>query len=153
MYKSRFKFGESGPIIVTALFALVLTIGLAINWFKTGRDLRALTFVGPLLIFVTVCLWKKILTEMNHIEITELTIQVKNPFTKRVNLIKKENLKGFKDIFRNGYTILLVDEQENIVAKISDYYYHDFEVLRENLGLDYIGRIPTFWDRIIKIKD
>lgn len=135
MYKSKFKFlGEAGPILVTGLFTGVLAIALLIRFVKTGQDLRALIFVGPLLIFVLIFLWKKILTEMNQIEITELIIQVKNPF-------------------RNGYTILLIDNNDKIVAKINDYYYQDFKLLRHNLGLNYLGRVPTFIDRIIKIEN
>jgi hypothetical protein len=153
MYKSRFKYlGQTGFILTLGLLILILDGGLLINYIQTGQDERALIFAGPLLLFVTVFIWLKILTEMNQVTVTDSHIEIKNPFTKRTNRIDKQTTKGIKDIFKNGYTILIVDNSDKVVGKLHDYYYHDFKELRDNLGLDYLERIPTFWDKIIKIE-
>jgi hypothetical protein len=153
MYKSKFKFfGQTGFILTLGLLILILIIGLLINFIKTGQDKKAMIFVGPLLLFVLTFVWVKILTEMNQLEITESAIQIKNLLTKRTKRIEKQKIKGFKDTFKNGYTILIVDHSDKVVAKIHDYYYKDFKGLIDNLGLKYIERVPTFWDKIIKIE-
>lgn len=153
MYRSRFKyFGQTGFILILGLLILILDVGLLINFVETGQDGRALIFAGPLLLLVTVFIWIKILTEMNQVMVTNSHIEIKNPFTQRTKKIEKQKTKGFKDIFKNGYTILIIDDSGKVIGKLHDYYYSDFKGLRDNLGLEYIERVPTFWDKIIKVE-
>lgn len=153
MYKSKFKFiGQTGFILILGLVFISVPIGLLINFIKTGLDKKVLIFVGPPVLLGLSFVWHKILTEMNELEITESTIQIKNLFTKRTKKIDKKKLKGFKDTFNNGYTILIIDRSDKTIARIHDYYYKDFKELIDNLGLDYIERVPTFWEKIIKIE-
>ena len=153
MYQSRFNFfGQPSLILTVGLFIPVLDIGLLINFVQRGQDKRALIFVGPLLIFVTIWIWRELLTEMNQVTVTDSYIEIKNPFTKRTKRIDKQNIKGVKDIFRNGYTILIIDNSDKVLGKIHDYYYRDFKDLCNNLGLKYLERIPTFLDKFIKIE-
>ena len=153
MYRSRFKyFGQTGFILLMGLLILILDVGLLINFTQTGQDGRALILVGPLLLIVTILIWIKILTEMNQVTVTKSHIEIKNPFTRRTKKIAKQKTKGFKDIFKNGYTILIIDDSDKVIGKLHDYYYSDFKELRDNLGLNYIERIPTFWDKIIKVE-
>ena len=130
----------------------IADIGLLINFIQTGQDKRALIFAGPFLIFVTGYVWRKILIEMNQVTVTDSSIELRNPFTRRTKKIDKQNVKGVKDIFRNGYTILIIDNSDKVISKIHDYYYMDFKDLCNNLGLKYLEHIPTFWDKIIKIE-
>jgi hypothetical protein len=132
------------------LFILFLTFGFFIKFGATGQVISIIS-IGAWLLFMTFLLWRKILTEMNQIEITESLIEIKNPFTKRKKRIEKQKIKGFKDIFRNGYTILIICDDNKVIAKIHDYYYKDFQVLIDNLGLQYLERMPTFFDKIFKI--
>lgn len=87
---------------------------------------------------------------MNQIEISESTIEIRNPFTKRTKKIEKLKIKGFKDAFKNGYTVLIIDDSDKVIAKIHDYYYKDFQGLINNLGLKYLERVPTIFDKVFK---
>jgi hypothetical protein len=133
------------------LLISILDVGLLIKFIQTEQDGRALIFVGPLLLLVTIFIWTKILTEMNQVTVTNSHIEIKNPFTQRTKRIEKQKIKGFKDIFKNGYTVLIIDNSDKVIGKLHDYYYSDFKGLRDNLGLEYIERVPTFWDKIIKV--
>ena len=111
-----------------------------------------LVYGSPFILFVVIFIWRKILIEINAIEIADNSITLTNLLTRRTRKIQKSELKGFKDTFRYGYTILLVDQSDKVTARIHEHYYKDFKALIDNLGLQYVGRIPTFWDKIIKIK-
>jgi len=116
------------------------------------REKWFLVYGSPFILFVVIFIWRKILIEINEIEITDKTITLRNLLTRRTREIQKSDLKGYKDTFRNGYTILLVDQSDKVTAKIHEHYYKDFKGLINNLGLLYAGRIPTFWDKIIKVE-
>lgn len=115
------------------------------------REKWFLIYGSPFILFVVIFIWRKILIEINEIEISDRVITLRNPLTRRKHEIQKNQLKGYKDTFRNGYTIFLVDQSENVIAKIQEHYYKDFKGLTDNLELKYIGRVPTFWDKIIKV--
>lgn len=150
LYKSSFRIlGWTGYIFVMGLFIIFLMIGFFIK-FGTNAQLIPIISVGLLLLFMTLLVWRKILTEMNQIEITESTIEIKNPITKRTRRIEKQKVKGFKDIFKNGYTILIISHNDKVIAKIHDYYYKDFQGLINNLGIKYLERVPTTLDKIFK---
>ena len=90
MYKSRFKyFGQTGFIITIGLLILILDVGLLIKYIISGQDVRALIYVGPMLVLITLFLWSKILTEMNQVTVTDSIIEIKNPFTQRTRTIEK----------------------------------------------------------------
>jgi hypothetical protein len=112
-----------------------------------------LVYGSPFILFVVVFIWRKILIEINQIEIADDSVTLTNLLTRRTREIQKSELKGFKDTFRYGYTILLVDQSDKVTAKIHEHYYKDFKGLIDNLGLQYIGRVPTFWDKVFKIKE
>jgi hypothetical protein len=131
---------------------VILDVGVLINFIQTGQDRRALIFAGPLFLFMTIFIWIKILTEMNQVTVTNSHIEIKNPFTQRTKKIEKQKTKGFKEIFKNCYTILIIDDSDKVAGKLHHYYYSDFKGLRDNLGLEYIERIPTFWDKIFKVE-
>lgn len=114
------------------------------------RERWFLIYGSPFILFVVIFIWRKILIEINEIEIFNSEVTVRNLLTRRTHKIKTSQLKGYKDTFKNGYTILLVDLSDNVIAKIQEHYYKDFKGLIDNLGLVYIGRVPTFWDKIIK---
>lgn len=116
------------------------------------REKWFLIYGSPFILFVVFFIWRKILIEINEVQIISTAITLKNILTRRTREIHKEQLKGYKDTFRNGYTILLVDQSDNVIAKIQEHYYQDFKGLIDNLGLKYIGRVPTFWDKIIKVE-
>jgi hypothetical protein len=146
VYKSNFRYlGWTGYIFLMGLFIVFLTIGFFIKFGTIGQVIPTIS-IGTLLLLMTILIWRKILTEMNHIEITESTIKIKNLFTKRTKRIEKQKTKGFKDIFKNGY----IDDSNKVVAKIHDYYYKDFQGLIDNLGLKHLERIPTTLDKIFK---
>lgn len=60
------------------------------------------------------------------------------------------NLKGFKDQFSNGYTLLLIDNSGKVLAKLKDPYFEDLKSIKDNLGLKYLGKTSTFWDKIFR---
>jgi hypothetical protein len=126
-----------------------LAIGFIIKFAASGQVISILS-IGAWLLLMTILVWRKILTEMNQIEINEFIIEIKNPFTMRTKRIEKQKIKGFKDIFRNGYTILIIGDDNKVIAKIHDYYYKDFQGLIDNLGLQYLGRMPTLFDKIFR---
>jgi hypothetical protein len=111
-----------------------------------------LVYGSPFILFVVIFIWRKVLIEINEIEIADKTITLKNLLTRRTRVIQRSELKGYRDTFRNGYTILLVDQSDRVTAKIHEHYYKDFKRLIDNLGLLYVGRVPTFWDKIIKVE-
>ena len=115
------------------------------------RERWFLIYGSPFILFVVIFIWRKILIEINEIEIFNTEVTLRNLLTRRTHEIKRSQLKGYKDTFKNGYTILLVDQSDNVIAKIQEHYYKDFKGLIDNLGLEYIGRVPTFWDKIIKV--
>ena len=115
------------------------------------REKWFLVYGSPFILFVVIFIWRKILIEINEIEISDNSITLRNLLTRRTREIQRSNLKGYKDTFRNGYTILLVDQSDKVTAKIHEHYYKDFKGLINNLGLHYTGRVPTFWDKIIKV--
>jgi hypothetical protein len=152
MYRSRFKyFGQTGYTIFIGLLVISFIVGLLINF--SGMEKKERLFMlygGPFLLFTSVFILNKILTEINEVEITGTTIRTRNLVTKKQKEIEKKNIKGFKDTFRGGYRILLIDKEDKVVLKISEHYYKDFKVLIDNLGLTYLERERTFWDKIIK---
>ncbi len=153
MYKSNFRIlGWTGYIFVIGLFIVFLIVGFFIK-FSTKGQLTPIIAVGTLLLSMTFFVWRKILTEMNQIVITESTIEIKNPITKRAKRIEKQKIKGFKDIFKNGYTILIIDDNDKVIVKIHDYYYKDFQGLINNLGIKYLERVPTTLDKLFKIEE
>ena len=105
----------------------------------------------PSLAFLIIFLGHKVFFEINNVTIDDSKIEIQNLISRRTRELKKNELKGFKDKFSNGYSILLIDNSDKVIAKMSDLYYKDFKSLRNNLGLKYLGRVSTFWDKIIKI--
>jgi hypothetical protein len=153
MYKSKFTyFGQTGLILLVGPALTVSTLLFLVNYLRLESFRLIVLFVGLFFLLVLVWIWNKILTEMNQVTITDSSIEIKNPFTRRTKKIEKQRTKGFKDIFKNGYTILLIDNNDKVIAKLHDYYYRDFKGLRDNLGIKYLDRVPTFWDKIIKIE-
>jgi len=153
MYKSRFTyFGQTGLILLVGPTLTVLTLLFLVNYLRPESFGQIVLIVGLFFVLVLVWIWNKILTEMNQVTITDSSIEIKNPFTKRTKKIEKQMTKGFKDTFKNGYTILLIDNDDKVIAKLHDYYYRDFKDLRDKLGIKYLERVPTFWDKIIKIE-
>lgn len=153
MYKSKFKlFGQTGFIVALGLFMLVLAVGLLIKAITTGQEVRTVILVGVVISLGLLFIWNKILTEIDQITITDSSIEIVNVFTKRKRKINRQDIKGFKDSFKNGYTILIVDHNERVLAKIHDYYYQEFIELKENLGIKYLERVPTFWNKLIKVE-
>ena len=116
------------------------------------REKWFLIYGSPFILFVIIFIWRTILIEINEIEITDTIITLRNLLTRKTREVKKSELKGYKDTFKYGYTILLVDQSDNVTAKIHEHYYKDFKGLIDSLGLQYIGRVPTFLDKIIKVE-
>lgn len=154
MYKSRFNyFGQVGLIFTLGLCVLAALIRVVFGLNEIpNREKFFFIYGSPFMLFVVVFIWRKILVEINEIELTDSKVVFKNLLTRRTLEFKKSGLKGYKDSFRNGYIILLVDQSDKVIAKIHEHYYKDFKGLIDNLGLNYIGRIPTFWDKIFKIE-
>ncbi len=154
MYKSKFTyFGQTGLNLILGVCALVaiLTIIFRINEIPVKEKLF-LVYGSPFILFVVVFLWRKILVEVNSVDLTESEIILTNILTRRTKVLAKECLTGYRDTFRHGYTILLIDKNDKVAAKIHEHYYRQFPVLIENLGLIYLGRVPDFWDKLFRKK-
>lgn len=154
MYKSRFTyFGQVGSIFIMGLCVLVSLGRLLFGLNEIpDREKGFLIFVFPLIIFIVTFLCRKILIEIKEIEINATGIIFKNILTRRIREIQKDQIKGYKDTYRNGYTILLVGHSDDVIMKIQEHYYVNFKELIDHMELTYIGRVPTFWERTIKAK-
>jgi hypothetical protein len=154
VYKSRFTyFGQVGLTFTLGLCVLAALIGVFFGFNEIpDKDRWFLIYGSPFILFVVIFVWRKILVEINEIEIADTRIIFKNVLTGRRFELRKSKLKGYKDSFRNGYKILLVDQSGNVVGKVHEHYYKDFKGLIDNLGLNYIGRIPNFWDKFFKVE-
>ncbi|MGV9012884.1 MAG: hypothetical protein ACOH13_09855 [Flavobacteriales bacterium] len=132
---------------------IAMTLWTTIGYEQLDReDKRFMILAWPSLAFLIIFLGQKVLFEMNQISIDAERVEIRNFITRRVKEINKKDLKGFKDKFSNGYTLLLINQSDKVVAKLNDYYYKDFIAIRENLRLTYLGKVPTFWDRILKVE-
>jgi hypothetical protein len=151
-FKSRFTFfGQTGLTLLIGISALAGITRTVIGFNDIPyEDKLFFIFGGPFILIVTFFVWRKILVEINQIEITDNRIIIKNILTRKCNEINRENIKGFKDHYRNGHTILLIDHSNKVVCKIHEHYYKNFSGLINRLELNYIGRIPTFLDKIFK---
>lgn len=154
VYKSRFTyFGQVGLTFVLGLCVLAALGRAAFGLSEiSDRERWFLIYGIPFILFVVIFIWRKILIEINEIEIADKTITLRNLLTRRTREIQKSELRGYKDTFRYGYTILLVDQSNKVAAKIHEHYYKDFKGLISNLGLRYAGRVPSFWDKITKME-
>jgi len=112
-----------------------------------GKDRWLLIYWSPFILIVVIFVWRKIILEINRIEISDTGIIFTNLLTRRKLELKKSEVIGFKDTFQYGYKILLIDQSGKVIAKIHEDYYKDFKGLVDNLGVGYMGRIPTIWDR------
>jgi type III secretory pathway component EscR len=152
MYKSRFRYiGHTGFILFAGFFIVLLTAGFAMQYHPSRQEIIPFISIGSLLLVLTIFVWRKIFVEMNQITITGSTIELTNLFTRRAKKIEKTRAKGYKDILKKGYTVLIIDENDQVWAKIHDYYYLDFKALVDNLGLKHLERIPTFMDKFVKV--
>ena len=136
--------------IICIVFVLATTIGY--EQLK-HRDKLFMLFGWPFLGVVILRLGYTILFEFNQVSIYQDKITIKNLVSKQTKEIAISGLKGFKDKFSNGYTILLIDSSDKVVARISDLYYKDFISFRNMLELKYLGRVNTFWSRIIRVAE
>lgn len=139
--------------MVLGLFALVILVTL---WTTIGYDSleqREKLFMRlgwSSLGFLILFLGYRVFFEINKITIDDTKIDIQNLFSRQTKEIKKKDLKGYKDKFSNGYSLLLVDNTDKVVATVSDPYYKDFKSLKDNLGLTCLGRIPTSWGQDYK---
>ena len=154
MYKSKFRiFGQTSLVILLFVCVIAMTLWTTIGYESLEQREKLFMRLGwPCLGFLIPFLGHRVFFEINQITIDDIKIEIQNLFLRRTKELKKKDLKGYKDKFSNGYSLLLVDNSGKIVAKISDPYYKDFKTLRDNLGLTYLGRVSTFWDKIIKIE-
>jgi hypothetical protein len=154
MYKSKFRiFGQTSLVIGLFGLVILMTFWTTIGYDSLEQREKLFMRLGwPSLGFLILFLGYRVFFEINEITIDDSKIKIQNLISRRTREINKKDLKGFKDKFSNGYSLILVDNMDKVVAKLSDPYYKDFKSLRDNLGLTYLGRIPTLWDKIIKIE-
>lgn len=153
-YKSKFKIvGKTGLIITIWLFNISFLLYTTICYNSLGsEDKLFMRLAWPCSGFLILFLGRMILFELNLISITENNIILKNILSRRTIELDKSKLIGYKDTFSWGYKILLIDSSNKVVAKLHEYCYTDFISMRTNLGLDYLGRIPTFLDKFISVE-
>jgi hypothetical protein len=153
MYKSKFKYiGQVTLIPILGILSPFLLYVLVVDIISSNENQYAMIFVCALLLFTTLVLWLKTFKEINKIEITDSIITIRNILSRKTIELKKQELKGYKDTFSDGYMILLIDKNNKTVGKIKNYYYQDFKALIKNLDIKYIERVPTRLDKIFKIK-
>jgi hypothetical protein len=154
MYKSKFRiFGQTGLIVILLTFVVIMALWTAIDYENLDQKDKLFMRLGwPSLGFLILFLGHKVFFEINQISIDDKKVLITNVISRRTKEINKQGLKGYKDKFFNGYSLLLIDQSDKVVAKMSDPYYKDFKTLRDNLKLTYLGRVPTFWDKIIKVE-
>jgi hypothetical protein len=154
MYKSKLRiFGQTSLVIGLFGLVILMTLWTTIGYDSLEQKEKLFMRLGwPSLGFLILFLGYRVFFEINQITIDDTKIEIQNLISRRTKEIKKKDLKGYKDKFSNGYSLLLLDNMDKVVAKVSDPYYKDFKSLRDNLGLPYLGRIPTFWDKIIRVE-
>ena len=127
------------PIYILALISLSLPVIFAKGTALSITDnLIWYIFFQLLFLFTIGFLWKKVIFDINIIEVTSTEIRITNLLTKKLKLIQRNSLLGFKDSFWNGYTVKLIDKEGNNVAKIYEEYYRNFKDLLNNLNLNYL---------------
>jgi len=153
-YKSKFRIiGKTGLIIIVWLFNLSFLLYTTYCYNNLGsEDKLFMSLAWPCSGFLILFLGRMILVELKFISITKNRIILKNILSRRSIELDKSKLIGYKDTYSWGYKILLIDNSNKIVAKLHEYCYTDFISLRNNLELDYLGRIPTFLDKFIIVE-
>ncbi|MBF8965659.1 hypothetical protein I0P70_20575 [Pontibacter sp. FD36] len=129
---------------IIPVYLLALTsIGLPVLFAKGTAipitdNLMWYLFFQLVFLFTIGLLWKKVIFDINNIEVTNTEIRITNLLTKKVRIIQRDSLIGFKDSFWNGYTVKLIDKEGKTVAKLYEEYYRNFKDLLITLNLDYL---------------
>ncbi len=142
--------GQTGFTILTGLFfiAILVVFYLDLELLKKQEG-HYLLFMSPFVILVTYLLWKSILTKINIVSINFEQIILKNIVTRQSRIFTFNQLAGYKDSFKNGFSIEIIDKNGVALTELIGYYYQDFQELIDKLNLEYLGRKQTWTDKIL----
>lgn len=139
--KSKFNFfDQTGVILVIAVCVLAASLRAAVGFVQYDDQRQYYFLFGALFgICLLAYLWQVILKEINHITVTDSEITLTNLLTRRVTTLRKIDLKGFQDTYKNGRRILLINKSDQVVTRVYEKYYVNFKYIIESLDLKYLG--------------
>lgn len=125
----RFKvFGWAFLLMLLTLIVILCPIYLIVTFesLEYGQRVFLMLFGWVLYLAVLVILCAIILTEFNHLIISEDKIEFKNLITSRCTAYYKKDLKGYTIEYTKGYlSINLISNKNKKLKSIREIYYGD----------------------------
>ena len=144
--KSKFKyFGHLSLLFILTPLSLSLPFLFAHGTNLTIKDNLLWYLYFQLLFIMTIFwLWKKVLTEIIEIEISEKKVVLKNIVTRRIRIVPLNAISGFRSSFWNE-KVSFRDKNENILFRLNDGYYRNFIEIINNIEKPYLGKEKGFF--------